>query len=66
MLGNVKDQLPQPVLEGREDYVRLYEKAWEIAFQNVDPVDKAGWKPMMTCMPGIGIIWMWKELPISA
>lgn len=59
MLGNVKDQLPQPVLEGREDYVRLYEKAWEIAFQNVDPVDKAGWKPMMTCMPGIGIIWMW-------
>lgn len=58
-IREIKEKLPEPVLEGREDLIELYYKAWEIAFQNVDDVNKEGWKPMLTCMPGMGIIWLW-------
>lgn len=51
--------LPEPVIEGKPEWVKLYYKAWELAFQNVDYVNKTGWKPQLTCMPGVGIIWQW-------
>lgn len=54
-----KDALPEPIYEGRPDWIALYYKAWELAFKHVDPVNKEGWKPILTCMPGVGITWLW-------
>lgn len=51
--------LPVPVIEGKPEWVDLYYKAWELAFQNIDYVAKEGWKPQLTCMPGVGIVWQW-------
>ena len=55
----VKDALPRPILNGRDEYVELYYKAWETAFKNIEYIDKEGWKPILTCMPGVGIMWQW-------
>ena len=54
-----KSALPMPVIEGKPQWVDLYYKAWELAFQNIDYVGKEGWKPQLTCMPGVGIVWQW-------
>ena len=54
-----RNSLPEPVFEGHEDWVELYYSAWETAFQNVEYVRKEGWKPQLTCMPGVGVIWQW-------
>ena len=54
-----KCALPQPVIAGKPVWVDLYYKAWELAFQNVDYIQQEGWKPQLTCMPGVGIIWQW-------
>ena len=54
-----KSALPVPVIEGKPEWVELYYKAWELAFQNIDYVGKEGWKPQLTCMPGVGIVWQW-------
>lgn len=54
-----KSALPIPVIEGKPQWVDLYYKAWELAFQNIDYVGKEGWKPQLTCMPGVGIVWQW-------
>ena len=51
--------LPEPVIEGKPEWIDLYYKAWELAFQNIDYVNKDGWKSQLTCMPGVGIIWQW-------
>ena len=55
----VKDALPRPVIKGCDRYVELYYKAWETAFKNIEYIDKEGWKPILTCMPGVGIMWQW-------
>lgn len=54
-----KEKLPCPVLTGHDDWINLYYKAWELAFTNIEYIDKPGWKPMLTCMPGVGITWQW-------
>lgn len=54
-----KASLPEPVFEGKPEWLALYYKAWELAFQNIDYVQKEGWKPQLTCMPGVGFIWQW-------
>ena len=54
-----KQALPQPIVEGGEDLLELYDLAWETAFDNVDYVNKEGWKPILTCMPGVGRTWLW-------
>ena len=54
-----KELLPEPVLEGHQEWIDLYYKAWELAYTNVEYVQKEGWKPMLTCMPGVGITWQW-------
>ena len=54
-----RSALPVPVIEGKPEWVELYYKAWELAFQNIDYVGKDGWKPQLTCMPGVGIVWQW-------
>lgn len=54
-----KSALPVPVIEGKPEWVELYYKAWELAFHNIDYVEKEGWKPQLTCMPGVGIVWQW-------
>lgn len=54
-----KSKLPCPILEGHEDYINLYYKAWKTAFDNVEYIDKKGWKDVLTCMPGVGIMWQW-------
>lgn len=54
-----KDKLPIPVFKGHDDWIELYYKAWESAFNNIEYIQKEGWKPQLTCMPGVGIIWQW-------
>lgn len=54
-----KENYPVPIIEGRDDYINLYYKAWETAFVNIDYIEKEGWKPQLTCMPGVGKIWQW-------
>ncbi len=54
-----KSKLPRPVLEGHDEWIKLYYKAWELAFRNVEYLNVPGWKDIMTCMPGVGIIWQW-------
>ncbi len=54
-----KQLLPQPVIEGHPEWLEMYDRAWELAFENVEYIDKPGWKPQMTCMPGVNTIWQW-------
>ena len=54
-----KEKLPRPVLDGHKDFIELYYKAWELAFKNIEYIDKPGWKNILTCMPGVGIMWQW-------
>lgn len=54
-----KEKLPEPILKGREDFISLYYRAWELAFLNVDYNIKDNWKPFLTCMPGVNKIWQW-------
>lgn len=54
-----KANLPEPILEGHSDWIDLYYKAWKIAFDRVEYIDKKGWKPFLTCFPGVGITWQW-------
>ena len=54
-----KTKLPRPVLNGHKEWLDIYYKAWELAFKNVYYVEKEGWKPMLTCMPGVNITWQW-------
>lgn len=54
-----KEALPRPILEGREDFIKLYYKAWELAFKNIEYIEREGWKDILTCMPGVGIMWQW-------
>lgn len=39
----------------------LYDEAWQTAFENVEYIDKSGWKDNLTCMPGTGIVWQWNS-----
>lgn len=54
-----KNALPIPVLKNHADRVDLYYKTWELAFKNVEYIDKKGWKPQLTCMPGVNTVWQW-------
>lgn len=54
-----KDSLPRPIVEGREDFIELYYAAWELAFKNIEYINRDGWKDILTCMPGVGIMWQW-------
>ena len=54
-----KDKLPRPIIEGRDEFIKLYYNAWELAFKNIEYIDRDGWKDILTCMPGVGIMWQW-------
>ena len=54
-----KELLPHPIFEERSDFIDLYYKAWELAYKNVEVIDRPGWKDILTCMPGVGILWQW-------
>ncbi len=54
-----KDLLPVPVIDGMDEFVELYYKTWETAFRNIDYIKPAGWKDILTCMPGVGKTWLW-------
>ncbi len=52
-----KQNLPTPIYNDK--FTALYDYAWQIAFNNIDYVQKDGWKPILTCMPGVGTTWQW-------
>lgn len=54
-----KEKLPKPIYGGRDDLISLYQLAWQTAFEKIDYINKDGWKPILTCMPGVGITWQW-------
>ena len=51
-----KQKLPKPIYD---KFLSVYDYAWQTAFKNIDYVEKDGWKPILTCMPGVGITWQW-------
>lgn len=53
------EALPKPVVPDHPEWVDLYYKTWELAFRNVEYIEQDGWKPQMTCMPGVNTIWQW-------
>lgn len=59
MITYEKEKLPVPILEGHEDWIELYYLAWETAFKNIEYIEKPGWKTQLSCMPGVGITWLW-------
>ncbi len=52
-------KLPKPVYRENPRWEALYYKAWELAFQNVEYIENPGWKPQLTCMPGVNTVWQW-------
>lgn len=54
-----KEKLPVPIIKDHDEWQRLYDCAWETVFKNTEYIDKPGWKPQLTCMPGVGIVWQW-------
>ena len=54
-----KNMLPEIFLTNHAELVSLYDYAFKTAFKNIDYIDKPGWKPQLTCYPGIGIVWQW-------
>ena len=54
-----KEKLPSVTVKAHENFERLYDKAWQTAFVNIEYIDKEGWKPQLTCMPGVNTIWQW-------
>lgn len=54
-----RESLPCPVFPAKPEWVELYYRAWELAFQNVEYIEQEGWKPQLTCMPGVNTIWQW-------
>ena len=51
--------LPRPVLPGHDDWLALWDLAWETMARNVKAPSVPGWKPFLTCFPGIDMIWQW-------
>lgn len=49
-----KSRLPEIVLTKHRKLEDLYDYAFKTAFKNIDYIDKPGWKPQLTCYPGIG------------
>ena len=54
-----RESLPCPVFPAKPEWVELYYRAWELAFQNVEYIEQEGWKPMNKIksgwrMPGNG------------
>ena len=45
------------VLDGHPSWIRLRQKAIDLASAHVER--REGWKPMMTCMPGVPCLWQW-------
>ena len=54
-----KPSLPKPIYDDSDEFLSLYHYAWQTAFKNIDYVEKDSWKPILTCMPGVGITWQW-------
>ena len=54
-----KSALPRPVLPGRDGWLALWDLAWELLFRNVKDPGIPGWKPYLTCFPGVDMIWQW-------
>ena len=54
-----KSRLPEIALTKHRELEALYDYAFKTAFKNIDYIDKPGWKPQLTCYPGIGIVWQW-------
>lgn len=51
-----KNSLPVPVYD---KFLSVYDYVWQTAFKNIDYIEKDGWKPILTCMPGVGVTWQW-------
>lgn len=54
-----KNLLPRPVISGRDDFLELYYKAWELAFENIVYIECGQPRPCLSCMPQWQRIWVW-------
>lgn len=52
-------ELPSIIYDDKPQCIELYQKAWQIAFGNIESDLPEGWLPQLTCMPGSGLIWQW-------
>ncbi|NLX07219.1 MAG: hypothetical protein GXY33_18940 [Phycisphaerae bacterium] len=53
------EKLPRVVCDRHPEWVELYNAAWQMGFANVEYVARPGWKPQLTCMPGMMRLWQW-------
>jgi glycogen debranching enzyme len=54
-----EEKLPSLIYDDKPQWIELYQKAWQIAFGNIETDVPEGWLTQLTCMPGSGTIWQW-------
>ena len=58
--ADIKDRLPRPIWDGHEDYIRCYDRTWELAFGNLRKADpKAGFVSDFIDTAFNGYLFMW-------
>jgi glycogen debranching enzyme len=58
-LRTTSEIFPEIVCEQHPEWVELYRLACSLGLENIEFVDKEGWHPQLTCMPGEGKLWLW-------
>ncbi len=60
LFDDIKNELPQPVWDGHDDYIACYRKAWQIAFSNLStPEEGTGFVTNYIDAAFNGCIFMW-------
>ena len=57
---DIKDQLPKPIFDGHEDYIKCYYDTWKIGFGNIrKPVEGSGFVSSFIDTAFNGCLFMW-------
>ncbi len=58
--ADIKDMLPKPIFDGREDIINCYDKVWQIAFENLkQPAAGSGFVSNFIDTAFNGALFMW-------
>ena len=49
----------QSVFRNKEDAEDVLQNTFIKFMKNIEYIDKPGWKTQLSCMPGVGITWLW-------
>ncbi len=56
---NISNNLPGFVYSDSPELIRLNKASFQIAIENIKELPGENPRPIMTCMPGVDIIWQW-------